>query len=86
MTEIVTPLTDDERAVMMIAAKGNYMMAIGRWEGPVKRLERRGFLQMLDAVNYVITAAGRAALEGAETAVKRELVDAVRRVADAGQL
>jgi hypothetical protein len=66
MAEVIAPLSVDERAVLMIAAEGVPMIPIGRWEASVKALARRGLMQMLDAVNYVITAAGQAALEAAE--------------------
>ena len=34
-------LTDDERTVLMIAAQGQSMMPLGRWETPVEHLVER---------------------------------------------
>ena len=59
--------------VLMIAASGASMIPIGRWEKPVKGLARRGVLRAEDAVNYVITDAGRAASESAERDADEDL-------------
>lgn len=82
--EILAPLTDDERAVLMIASQGAPMIPIGRWERPIKALARRGFMQMLDAMNYVITEAGRAAMNSAEQAAQDDFTATARRAHDAG--
>lgn len=67
--EIIHPLSDDERTVLMIAAQGESMIPIGRWEGPIKRLTALGYMRRLDDVNYVITDAGRSAIDAAEAEV-----------------
>jgi hypothetical protein len=64
--ETIAPLTEDERAVLMIAERGEYMIPMGRWERPIKSLAARGFMRMIDSVNYVITEAGRLASSAAE--------------------
>ena len=59
-------LTNDEMAVLMIAARGDYMLAIGRWEAPTKSLAAKGFMKremINDGPQYMITDAGRAAME-----------------------
>lgn len=56
-------LTDDEVAVLMIAAGGNNMLAIGRWARPVENLTFLGLLHKQDAFNYVITPNGRKLLD-----------------------
>lgn len=63
MTEIVSQLTDDEYAVLMIADQGQHMLAIGRWEKPVKNLVACGYMRKVDDVNYLITDAGRQAMQ-----------------------
>jgi hypothetical protein len=65
--EIIAPLTDDEIAVLMIAAEGEMMIDMGkdsRWHQPIVSLVKRGFLKQWDKFNNEITDAGRAALEG----------------------
>lgn len=52
-------LSDDERAVLMIAAQGQSMLAIGRWQKPVENLTVLGLLKRLDAFNFVITDNGK---------------------------
>ncbi len=64
-------LTDDEFSILLIAARGESVMPIGRWEKPVESLVAKGFLKQHDRHNNTITPAGRVALE------KRENVDAV---------
>ena len=76
--EILPPLSDDERTVLMIAAAGQSMIPIRRWERPVKSLAAKGYLERLDDVNYVITAAGRAASELAKRAVDADMLAAAR--------
>jgi hypothetical protein len=55
-------LTDDERTVLMICAKGESLAAIGRWEQPVDRLVDLGYLSRNDKFNNFITDAGRKAI------------------------
>lgn len=76
---VIAPLTDDERTVLMIACRGQYMIPHGRWREPVLTLAARGFLQKLDDVNYVITAAGRAASDTTEDDVMMEFAKARAR-------
>jgi hypothetical protein len=71
--EITLPLSNDERTILMIACAGESMIPIGRWERPVKSLAAKGYLKMIDHVNYVITAAGRRASEAAEREVDARL-------------
>jgi hypothetical protein len=62
-------ITDDEFSVLMIAAGGSYMLAIGRWANSIKSLERKGFLRV-HTINggpqYTITDTGREAIAGRE--------------------
>ena len=55
-------MTDDEYTVLMIAAEGESMIPIGRWEEPIRTLTLAGLMRKLDQVNYVITQAGRCAM------------------------
>lgn len=64
-----TSLTDDEYTVLLIAAEGQSMMAIGRWEKSVDALVVRGLLERKDKFNNFITLAGR------QEAAKREKQD-----------
>jgi FkbM family methyltransferase len=52
-------MTDDEMTVLLIAAQGESMIPIGRWEQPILALTERGLMKCNDAVNYGITAKGR---------------------------
>ncbi len=63
----MTDLTDDEFTILMIAAQGESMMPIGRWEKPVSNLVKRGLLQSNDRFNNAITDKGRAALDAKNT-------------------
>jgi hypothetical protein len=40
----VTDLTPDEKTVLLIAARGEPMIPIGRWKGPTEALIARGYL------------------------------------------
>jgi len=61
----MSKLTDDELTILMIADKGEPMLAIGRWEQPVKSLVAKGYLHDTGTSHH-ITSAGRkaAAAEG----------------------
>jgi hypothetical protein len=76
-------LTDDEVTVLLIAAHGESMMAIGRWEPAVESLVRKGFMRQMDRFNNFITPAGKAAIEAAdkedEAAVEQALRATVRK-------
>lgn len=64
----MSELTQDERTVLMIAAEGESMMAIARWEAPTESLVAKGLMQRADKFNNFITPAGREALKGIEQA------------------
>jgi len=69
-------ITDDEFSVLMIAARGEYMLAIGHWEQPTRHLEAEGLLkkEMLNGGwQYTITDAGRAAIREREQEEDRQL-------------
>ena len=38
-------LSNDEMSVLMIAAQGQTMLPIGRWEEPTKSLAAKGFMK-----------------------------------------
>jgi hypothetical protein len=57
-------LTDDEFTLLEIMSRGEAMMAIGRWEKPLKSLAAKGMADPQDGFNYIITSAGRTALGG----------------------
>lgn len=57
-------LTDDEFTVLSIAAQGQSMMAVARWEKPTDLLVEKGLMRREDKFNNFITSAGVAALEG----------------------
>jgi hypothetical protein len=58
----MTQLSDDEFTVLSIAAEGESMMPLGRWEQPVEHLVELGFLEQHDKFNNTITSAGKIAL------------------------
>ena len=66
-------LTDDEYTVLMIAAEGEILAPIGRWERPIKALHARGLMQMFNAWNYGITEAGITVLAEREKGVDEDL-------------
>lgn len=75
-------LSDDELTVLLIAAKGEPMLAIGRWEEPTKSLILKGYLQACSwagdpsgNANNVITDAGRKAAREAEDAPFKALIE-----------
>lgn len=55
---MIEDLSDDELTVLQIAAQGESIAPIGRWEAPVKKLAFLGYLRRLDDFNYVITPKG----------------------------
>lgn len=59
-------MTNDEMTVLMIAAQGEAMIPIGRWEKPIRDLTAQGLMRKLDGVNYVITDEGRRAVKTEE--------------------
>jgi hypothetical protein len=68
-------LTQDELTVLLIAAEGESIMPIGRWQGPVEALVAKGYLHANDRFNNVITDAGRKVCGKAEDDNVRALVD-----------
>lgn len=64
---VVLALSDDEFTVLMIAAEGESLMPIGRWEAPVTNLVARGYLRSLDRFNNIITTEGRRVIEQRNT-------------------
>lgn len=71
-------ISDDEFYVLMIAAGGNSMIPIGRWEQPVKALAERGLMCRIDSANYVITNAGREAIKQRDKQDDQELRAALK--------
>ena len=78
-------LSDDEFTVLLIAAEGESLMPLGRWQAPVENLVARGYLRQLDRFNNVITTEGRKAIGARnhedESAIKQASKDV--RVAQA---
>ena len=72
----MTELTEDERIVLTIAAEGESMMAIARWEKPIDALVARGLMQRGDKFNNFITPAGRAAIKQVEDEPYRQMLEA----------
>ena len=68
-------LSQDELTVLMIAAQGESMMPIGRWEQPVESLIARGYLHRNDRFNNVITDAGRKAAAQDEDDTARQMIE-----------
>jgi hypothetical protein len=87
MTSTILPtLTDDERTVLMIAARGESMIPIGRWKPTILGLAKRGLMLKQDAFNYTITDAGRAATEGVEAAVDAEMKGAIGKFVEQSEM
>lgn len=79
----MTALSDDEFTVLLIAAEGESLMAIGRWRPAVESLIERGYLRSLDRFNNVITSEGHKAIgdrnkedEGAIRQASKQVVEA----------
>ncbi len=70
-------LTEDELTVLMIAAEGESMIAVGRWQKPIESLLQKGYMASRggDNFNCVITDTGRTAAREAEDAPFRELIE-----------
>lgn len=62
----MTDLSQDELTCLMIAAEGQSLIAIGRWEKPLASLVQRGLVTRHDKANHSITDAGRLALADEE--------------------
>lgn len=59
----MSDLSDDEFTVLLIAAEGQSMMQVGRWQRPTEHLVELGLLVAHDKFNCTITPAGRAAAQ-----------------------
>jgi hypothetical protein len=68
-------LSEDELTVLSIGAEGASMMALGRWEKPVKRLATLGYFRAADQFNYFITSAGSARWAEEEAGEVQALID-----------
>lgn len=79
----MTDLTDDERTVLMIAAEGQSVMAIARWEKPVESLIQKGLMVRGDKWNNWITSAGRAAIKEVEDEPYRQMLETAAKVRNA---
>ncbi len=80
----MSDLSQDELTVLLIAAKGEPVIPIGRWEAPIEQLIARGYLKPYkhngDPTGYFnnyITSEGQAAVELAERVEDNNLYDAV---------
>ena len=77
-------LTPDETTVLLIAAKGEPMMPIGRWAAPTKALVAKGLLKPhkhegdpTGHFNNYITPAGTAAVADLDKQEDQALVDVI---------
>ena len=77
----MSDLSQDELTVLLIAAKGEPMMPIGRWKAPTEQLVKRGYIKPhphpgdpTGHFNNYITPEGRAAVEIAEDEPLREML------------
>lgn len=66
----MSEISDDEFTLLEIMSHGEAMMAIGRWEKPLKSLAAKGMANPQDGFNYILTTKGREALGG-----HKEVVD-----------
>ena len=78
----MTDLTQDELTVLMIAAEGESMMPIGRWEDPVNNLVARGYLKRNDKFNNYITTEGRKALNRDEIETTKARIETTNQIVD----
>lgn len=83
MDQSPSTLSDDEYTVLLIAAEGESMLPIGRWQAPVENLVSRGLLRSLDRFNNVITSAGRKAIGERNKEDETAIRQASRQVLDA---
>ena len=76
-------LSNDEMSVLMIAAQGQTMLPIGRWEEPTKSLAAKGFMKceiLAGGPQYMITEAGRAAMEKGDDDNIRAIIETTSEV------
>lgn len=76
----MTDLSADELTILLIAAKGQPMMPIGRWKEPARSLVARGFLKATPSpqdpdgmFNLRLTEAGAAEATKQDTVYDRQL-------------
>lgn len=76
----MTDLSQDELTVLLIAAKGEPMIPIGRWKAPTESLVARGYLKPhphsgdpTGHFNHYITLAGQAAAQQEDTIYDQQL-------------
>ena len=81
----MTDLSQDELTVLLIAAKGESMIPIGKWGKAIKDLAARGLMRATDDANYFITEAGRKAQVDTEDADIRAMIVTNNRVVEAKQ-
>ncbi len=60
----MSDLTGDEFTCLEIMSRGEALLAISRWESPLKSLAQKGLADPQDGFNYIITEKGREALGG----------------------
>ena len=82
-TETSGELTNDELTVLMVASRGESMIPIGRWAQSLKSLAARDYMRARDEANYVITDAGRRAMDEADDANIRAMIVGNNKAADA---
>jgi hypothetical protein len=79
-------ITDDEFSVLLIAAQGEYMLPIGRWKPSIEALTAKGLMckqHINGGSQYLITKAGRAAINDREREETEVFSVASSRVAQA---
>ncbi len=79
----MSDLSQDELTVLMLAAKGESMIPIGRWEKPIKNLAAKGYLHAHDASNYVLTDLGRLQLDDGQDDEARQIIEITGKIASA---
>jgi hypothetical protein len=75
-------ITDDEFTVLMIAAKGEYMLPIGRWKPSIEALTERGLMvgqHLNGGLQYTITRAGKAAITEREQEENKQIGQLIER-------
>ena len=75
-------VTDDEFTVLMIAAKGEYMLPIGRWKPSIEALTERGLMvgqHLNGGLQYTITRAGKAAISEREQEENKQIGQLIER-------
>ena len=76
-------LSQDELTILLIAAEGESMAAIGRWEAPINSLVEKGLLLRGDKFNNFITPAGKAAAKKDEDANYAALLETGTKINNA---